>query len=205
MDQNSKKVDMRGNPLYPDRIENNAVAVFLALVSVVVAIILLAVIVTNFSYAAHPDRARGYVNTNYPVADLPANEAEEMPAEDFSAEESVSGGAAVYEEDTEMQPEEETLAGSMTGDYVIPDSASRYLVRSDLENLTADQLRIARNEIYARHGRMFDDEQLQAYFNSKSWYTGTISPADFSEDMLNDYERENTYIISDYEKEMGYR
>ena len=42
MDQNSKKVDMRGNPLYPDRIENNAVAVFLALVSVVVAIILLA-------------------------------------------------------------------------------------------------------------------------------------------------------------------
>ena len=52
---------------------------------------------------------------------------------------------------------------------------------------------------------MFDDEQLQAYFNSKSWYTGTISPADFSEDMLNDYERENTYIISDYEKEMGYR
>ena len=205
MDQNSKKVDMRGNPLYPDRIENNAVAVFLALVSVVVAIILLAVIVTNFSYAAHPERARGHVNTNYPVADLPANEAEEMPAEDFSAEESVSGGAAVYEEDTEMQPEEETLAGSMTGDYVIPDSASRYLVRSDLENLTADQLRIARNEIYARHGRMFDDEQLQAYFNSKSWYTGTISPADFSEDMLNDYERENTYIISDYEKEMGYR
>ena len=90
-------------------------------------------------------------------------------------------------------------------EYIIPDSASRYLDKSDLQNLTAEQLRIARNEIYARHGRLFDDEQLQAYFNSQPWYHGTIAPADFSESVLNDFERENTYTISDYEKEMGYR
>ena len=39
---------------------------------------------------------------------------------------------------------------------------------------------IARNEIYARHGRKFNDSELQAYFNSKSWYKGTVNPEDFS-------------------------
>ncbi|MCD8364628.1 MAG: C-type lectin domain-containing protein [Clostridiales bacterium] len=46
------KVDMRHNPLYPDRIENDAMGVLLAIVSVIVAIILLVVIVTHFSYAS---------------------------------------------------------------------------------------------------------------------------------------------------------
>lgn len=90
-------------------------------------------------------------------------------------------------------------------DYIIPDSNSRYLTVSDLEDLTADELRIARNEIYARHGRKFDDEDLQAYFNSKSWYTGTIDPDDFTTALLNEYEFENAEFISEYEKEMGYR
>ena len=90
-------------------------------------------------------------------------------------------------------------------DYIIPDSNSRYLTVSDLEDLTADELRIARNEIYARHGRRFDDADLQAYFDSKSWYTGTIDPDDFTTALLNEYEFENAEFISEYEKEMGYR
>ena len=75
----------------------------------------------------------------------------------------------------------------------------------DLNGLSADDCKIARNEIYARHGRLFNDENLQEYFNQCSWYEGTIQPDDFSQDMLNEVELANLQIISDYEEEMGYK
>ncbi|EEG57590.1 hypothetical protein CLOSTASPAR_00394 [[Clostridium] asparagiforme DSM 15981] len=36
-------------------------------------------------------------------------------------------------------------------------------------NLSAQRLRIAKNEIYTRHGRRFTDMELQQYFNSCSY------------------------------------
>lgn len=92
-------------------------------------------------------------------------------------------------------------------DYIIPDSDSRYLTEADLEGLTEEQIRIARNEIYARKGRTFRDPEVQVYFNSKSWYNGTIEWSVFDANVtsyLNDYEYANTQFISEYEKKMGY-
>ncbi|MCD8332860.1 MAG: YARHG domain-containing protein [Clostridiales bacterium] len=89
-------------------------------------------------------------------------------------------------------------------DYIFPNSNSSYLTESDLENLTAEELRIARNEIYARHGRIFSDESLNEYFNSTTWYTGTVSPDEFDDSVLNEYEKANAALISEYESEMGY-
>ena len=66
-------------------------------------------------------------------------------------------------------------------DYVFPQSSSEYLIRDDLEGKTGEELRIARNEIYARHGRRFNDKTLQWYFDAKSWYQGTVVPGDFKE------------------------
>ena len=63
----------------------------------------------------------------------------------------------------------------------------------------------ARNEIYARHGRRFKDDELQEYFNSKSWYEGTIDPDDFAENILSDIEIQNKDVIVEFEKENGYR
>ncbi len=89
------------------------------------------------------------------------------------------------------------------GDYILPGSDSTYLSRSDLTGLSSDELRLARNELYARHGRKFDDATLQEYFNSKDWYNGTIDPDDFSESMLNEYEVANRDLITAYEAEVG--
>ncbi|MCD8150916.1 MAG: YARHG domain-containing protein [Clostridiales bacterium] len=92
-------------------------------------------------------------------------------------------------------------------DYIIPDSDTRYLTEEDLEDLSEEEIRIARNEIYARHGRKFKDDELQAYFDSKSWYNGTIEGTDFDKNVtgyLNDYEYENTQFIAEYEEKMGY-
>ena len=97
------------------------------------------------------------------------------------------------------------VAYSEPSDYILPGSDSRYLTMSDLEGLTAEECRLARNELYARHGRIFEDEGLKNYFGSKDWYNGTISGEDFSESMLNDYEIANRDLIVEYETEQGYR
>ena len=64
---------------------------------------------------------------------------------------------------------------------------------------------IARNELFARHGRKFTDENLKSYFESKSWYEGTIEPEDFDDSVFNEYEIANRDLIVEYEKEKGYR
>ena len=85
------------------------------------------------------------------------------------------------------------------GDYIIPDSSTRYLSDSDVRGLDDRSLMLARNEIYARHGRKFNDAEIRAYFESKSWYYPTIDPADFTEDMLSDVEKANIAFIKSYE------
>ena len=84
-------------------------------------------------------------------------------------------------------------------EYLLPDSATRYLTDADLAGLTHEQLCLARNEIYARHGRLFSTPQIAAYFAAKSWYKGTIAPGSFDSALLNAYERANIQLISDYE------
>ena len=86
-----------------------------------------------------------------------------------------------------------------TSTYLFKDSDSRYLSKAECEALSAAELRIARNEIYARHGRLFDSEDLQAYFNAQDWYHGTISPAKFDYTVLNDYERYNVNLMKSIE------
>lgn len=91
-------------------------------------------------------------------------------------------------------------------EYILPNSDSEYISDSDLDELTPDECRLALNEIYARHGRKFNDPDYQTYFNSKSWYNGTIDPDDFDDTALfNKYELANRDYIVDYEKRKGYK
>ncbi len=85
-------------------------------------------------------------------------------------------------------------------DYIIPESSSRKLTKKDVKGKSARQLRIARNEIYARHGRLFVDQELQDYFDSKDWYFGYIEPEDFVEtEELSKLERRNALFIRKFE------
>lgn len=80
-------------------------------------------------------------------------------------------------------------------DYIYPDSATRLLTEDDLVHRNPDILRLAKNEIYARRGRKFKDSTIQAYFDGKSWYQGTIAPEDFDESMLSDIEKQNVQFL----------
>ena len=90
---------------------------------------------------------------------------------------------------------------SVDGDYIFPDSDTRKLTVEDLDPIADDaqMLRLARNELYARHGRKFDAEDLQEYFLSKAWYSPDIEPGDFDEDMLTKVEKYNRDLIASYE------
>ena len=57
--------------------------------------------------------------------------------------------------------------------FIFPDSHQRLLGVAELRRLSPDQLRIARNEIFARRGRFFRDPALSAYFSRFSWYRPT--------------------------------
>ena len=113
----------------------------------------------------------------------------------------------VLTEEAQLRLELSRLSAASESDseYLLADSDSRYLTEDDLAGFTAEQCRLARNEIYARHGRRFKDPALQRYFDSLSWYNGTIEPSDFNDNVFNSYERANCILIIDYEREHGYR
>lgn len=89
-----------------------------------------------------------------------------------------------------------------SGAYICPTSSSVLLTDADVKGLSSQQLNYAKNEIFARHGRMFDSQELQDYFNSKSWYKGLYSASDFDANyngLLTDIERKNVEFLRNAE------
>lgn len=87
---------------------------------------------------------------------------------------------------------------SSSSDYIISDSSSRVISRSELLSLSPWQLKVARNEIYARYGRPFVHKDMQCYFAQKSWYKSSDS---FTESMLSTTDNKNVATIQAYEQE----
>ena len=93
----------------------------------------------------------------------------------------------------------------MNLDYILDFSSQRAITESDLAGLSLAQLRIARNEIFARHGRQFKDSMLNQWFYSKTWYLNLpfkYSPDDFdalNPSPLSRLEIDNANFIKTYE------
>ena len=51
-------------------------------------------------------------------------------------------------------------------------------IYNDLSRMDKKELRIARNTVYARHGRTFKSEDLVKYFNSTLWYKSNLEYSD---------------------------
>jgi len=90
---------------------------------------------------------------------------------------------------------------SSSGDeFSYPDLSSVRLSNADLENRDPWELRIMRNEIFARHGYIFKLPELRDYFMRQSWYVPR------SEDVTNSLspvEKENIELIKRYEEYIG--
>lgn len=65
------------------------------------------------------------------------------------------------------------------------------------EGLFTEDLRVLRNEIYARHGRVFKDAELQKTFTAMSWYKPN---PEYNDSLLTETEQQNLKLIVEAEK-----
>lgn len=84
-------------------------------------------------------------------------------------------------------------------EFIFPESNEYEIYESELEFLSDWELCIARNEILARYGCKFKNSEIQEYFNSCSWYEGTIEPGTLDTSLLNEVEKRNIEIIKNEE------
>jgi YARHG domain len=75
--------------------------------------------------------------------------------------------------------------------------STEILTEDALGDLFTEDLRILRNEIYARRGRVFKDPKLQKYFESTDWYKPN---PDFKDEMLSEIEFKNLAAIKEAEQ-----
>ena len=203
--KNSEKISNK-NKNETEKKSGSGAMVYLLIGAAVLIIILIAIIVLLFIKGNQPAK-QDDITTEQPTETETSTEQTDRKDVTGQQEASEKTSEVINKEDTTGNEDMGTdgAVGEEDAEYILPESASRLLTEADLANLTQEDLRIARNEIYARHGRKFLDEGLQEYFNGKSWYNGTIEPDDFKEDMLSEIERTNEDTIVNYETKMGYR
>lgn len=131
---------------------------------------------------------------------------------DAEADDSISTGNGADAASADGTDSGSSLGASSSGDadepssqdYILPNSSTELISEQDLEGLSDWELYIARNEIYARHGRGFKNKDLQEYFGSKSWYVERYTPEEFDANpTLSDIELQNVETIHNVEKARG--
>jgi hypothetical protein len=84
------------------------------------------------------------------------------------------------------------------GDF--PEASTKVLNDEDLRNKAAWELRVMRNEIFARLGYKFKSEDMRDHFLNTSWYNPMYDNVD---GMLSNIETENIELIKRYEIHLG--
>ena len=88
----------------------------------------------------------------------------------------------------------ELLLSAPADGFLFVDSDRRLLAAEEIAPLTREQLRAARNEIYARRGRKFRIKEVRKYFEQFDWYR-----PQFGEVELTFIEQENVDLIRTFE------
>lgn len=73
----------------------------------------------------------------------------------------------------------------------------KYYTKEEFESEPMLVIHLAKNEIYARHGYIFKNEDLYNYFMGCIWYSPTCDSTDFDDSIFNEYEKANLEILSD--------
>ena len=96
----------------------------------------------------------------------------------------------------------------LSGDFILAESSARYYSEEEVSGLTDREILFALNEIYARKGRIFTGEEFRRYFESKSWYNGTVPAEEFDanqNERFNEYEKANINLLVKIAQERGIR
>ena len=80
--------------------------------------------------------------------------------------------------------------------YLFEDSSYRLLEYEDISTISTADIRIAKNEIYARHGYIFKDENLKNYFMGQLWYIPSVKAEEFDDSVFSDIEKRNLELLN---------
>lgn len=171
-------------------------------VAVIIGILLVAIIVlTVFMVVTGRSAGNTGSSSSKYHADSTQSDVKPQDSDDYIQDVSLdefSIGESSDDSSASDNAEAAEVAMEDSNGYILPDSDSRKLKKSDLAGMTAQQLSYAKNEIYARHGRVFKSSELQDYFNEKNWYEEND---DFKDEDLSKKEAENTEFIAAYQKD----
>ena len=176
-------------------LDKKQVALIAAIVGGLAVLTLVAILILGKG-----DKKEEPIDNKPPVEQNEDDLQEDNIQEDNTQEE--NQGDAVQEDETqddETQDEDTQVEKDST--YILPDSNSRKLTRADLQGMSKEKLRLARNEIFARHGMIFGVPDLDAYFGEKSWYKPTYSYDDFYDKVeMSAIEEANVALINQVEE-----
>ena len=102
--------------------------------------------------------------------------------------------------DSSVKPVASTGSTStnVQGGLVAPDSDSDYLTETQVRNMSQDEIQDAINEIYARHGYIFQTESIQRYYEQFSWYTPYSGDQEKVKNLFNAVETANVMLLEKY-------
>ena len=72
----------------------------------------------------------------------------------------------------------------------------KYYTKEEFESEPMLVIHLAKNEIYARHGYIFTNEDLYNYFMGCIWYNPTYDGTEFDDIIFNEYEKANLEILA---------
>ena len=67
--------------------------------------------------------------------------------------------------------------------------------KQDFDQVPPLIIHLAKNEIYARHGYIFKNEDLNNYFKGQLWYEPSITPENFKDSLFNKNEQANLKLL----------
>ena len=119
--------------------------------------------------------------------------------DNYNHEDNVDASAVTSISETTSEENAETSGDMGEGEakIIFPDSSEQGLSESDIEALSDEDLRCAINELYARHGYIFNDETLNEYYAQFDWYDPQVAADDFSMDLFNEVETENIELLQE--------
>ena len=128
-------------------------------------------------------------------------------SEEYSSGTSISfDGSSVSGQTGETEKTENTAVDS--NGFIFPDSSTTLITLEQMDAKLKDKpdLRLAINEIYARHGYQFSSEQYQNYYQQFDWYNKLSKESDMDKvsASFSDVEKKNVDALQAYSKAHGW-
>lgn len=153
----------------------------------------------KFQDALNKQRQLCYKDYSYDLSQVETRQWEKLNSlsdEDVTVNGEYSPDDARYETGGDSEPYVEPTPTNNKSVGKYPFTSQRLVTTSDISGKSKAELKIMRNEIFARHGYIFKTQEMKSYFSLQSWYSAQYNDVT---SMLSSIEKQNIEVIKKYE------